>query len=294
LTGVGFATTLILARLLVRRFGVVAIGTAFMGSWRPTEFRFAKQSGYGDRDRTYSTAFTLHAIACTGVAAVLVAVTPFAKAWYGDPRVVIVLLTLAVISVVSGLRNFGMARYERALDFRPFFLIALARKLSSFAAGVGVALLLHDYRALLAGMLVGTLVDVSSRTGSPDSGPLFTLAYKDEVLAFSAWWLASRVMMILGRKGQLLLVGQQLGATALGKYAVALDLATTPTVEIIAPVMRAVPGYMQMKDESVALFAFLSKSGDHCVNRDSGRGRCCLRSRADKRAAGSEVAGRRN
>jgi O-antigen/teichoic acid export membrane protein len=126
-----------------------------------------------------------------------------------------------------------------------------------------VALLVQDYRALLAGMLVGTLVDVSLTYRFTRFRPRFTLAYKDEVLAFSAWWLASRVMTILGRKGQLLLIGQQLEATVLGKYAVALDLATMPTVEIIAPVMRAVyPGYMQMKDEVGRLyFAFLKVWG---------------------------------
>jgi PST family polysaccharide transporter len=85
------------------------------------------------------------------------------------------------------------------------------------------------------------------------------LAYKKEVLGFSAWWLASRLAAMFGKRGMDLLIGQQLGAAALGKYAVALDLATMPTAEIVAPVMRAVfPGYMQMKDEVGRLYsAFL-------------------------------------
>jgi O-antigen/teichoic acid export membrane protein len=61
---------------------------------------------------------------------------------------------------------------------------------------------------------------------------------------------------MFGRRGQDLLIGQQLGAATLGQYAVALDLATMPTTEIVAPVMRAVyPGYMQMKDDVGRLYS---------------------------------------
>lgn len=46
----------------------------------------------------------------------------------------------------------------------------------------------------------------------------------------------------------------------LGKYSVALELATLPTAEVVAPVMRAVyPGYMQMKDEPGRLFSAFSR-----------------------------------
>jgi O-antigen/teichoic acid export membrane protein len=61
---------------------------------------------------------------------------------------------------------------------------------------------------------------------------------------------------MLGRRGQDVLVGQQLGATSLGQYAVALDLSTMATTEIVSPVMRAVyPGYVQMRDDSGRMFA---------------------------------------
>ena len=260
---IGFATTLILARLLVPAdFGVVAMGTAIYGILASfTEFGFTQALIRMRRPRpdAYSTAFTLHAMMSAAVALSLVAVAPVASAWYQDSRVVVVLLTLATISLVSGLRNFGMARYERAMDFRPFFVMTLARKASSFLVGVGMALFVADYRALLAGMLVGTVVDIVLTYRLTRFRPRFTLAYKKEVLGFSAWWLASRVAAMFGKRGLDLLVGQQLGAAVLGKYAVALDLATMPTAEIVAPVMRAVfPGYMQMKDEVGRLYsAFL-------------------------------------
>jgi len=76
------------------------------------------------------------------------------------------------------------------------------------------------------------------------------------LMAFSAWWLAGEVATMFGRRAQDILVGQQLGAAKLGQYAVALDLATMPTTEIVAPVMRAVyPGYMQMKGDVGRLYS---------------------------------------
>src|SRR5512139_673312 len=106
---IGFASTLILARLLAPEdFGVVAMGTAVHGILASfTEFGFTQSLIRIRRPRpdAYSTAFTLHAAVCAAVAVALVSLAPVANAWYGDSRVVIVLLTLAVISLISGLRN---------------------------------------------------------------------------------------------------------------------------------------------------------------------------------------------
>ena len=64
-------------------------------------------------------------------------------------------------SFVTGFRNSGLVRYERALDFRPFFTVALTRKLSSLVVAAGCALLWHDYRALLAGMLASAFAETA-------------------------------------------------------------------------------------------------------------------------------------
>lgn len=257
---IGFVSTLVLARLLAPAdFGVVAMGTAIQGILSAlTEFGFTKAIIRMKRPQHghYSTAFTLNAITSALIAVALVAAIPLAKLWYDDDRVAPVLLTLAAMSFIGGFRNLGLARYERALEFRPFFVIALVRKLSSFAVGAICALVWHDYRALLAGMLVGSVVEIAATYRLTRFRPRFTLTRAQELMGFSLWWLAGEMATMLGRRGQDILVGQQLGATTLGQYAVALDLATMPTTEIVAPVMRAVyPGYMQMKDDVGRLYS---------------------------------------
>jgi PST family polysaccharide transporter len=257
---IGLISTLVLVRLLAPGdFGVVAMGTAIQGILATvTEFGFTKAIIRIRRPEHahYSTAFTLNALTSLAVALLMLAAIPLAVSWYEDPRVVPVMCALAAMSVLGGLRNLGLARYERAMAFRPFFLIALARKVSSFGVGVIVALIWRDYSALLAGMLVGTLVEIAATYRLTNFRPRFTLSKSRELLGFSVWWLAAEAITMLGRRGQDVFVGQELGAAVLGKYAVALDLATLPTTEIVAPVMRAVyPGYMQMKEEVGRLYA---------------------------------------
>jgi PST family polysaccharide transporter len=257
---IGFVSTLVLARLLAPAdFGVVAMGTAIQGILATlTEFGFTKAIIRMQRPQHahYSSAFTLNAITSALVAVALLIAIPVAQLWYDDARVAPVLATLAVMSLIGGFRNLGLARYERALDFRPFFLIALARKLSSFTIGAVCALLWHDYRALLAGMLLGSIVEIAATYRLTRFRPRFTLSKARELMGFSVWWLAGEMATMFGRRGQDLLIGQQLGAATLGQYAVALDLATMPTTEIVAPVMRAVyPGYMQMKDDVGRLYS---------------------------------------
>ena len=181
---------------------------------------------------------------------------PFAQTWYDDARVTGVLVVLALVSLIAGLRNSGLVRYERALDFRPFFAIALARKSTSLVVGAACALLWRDYRALLAAMLVGAIVETAIGYRLTRFRPRLTLEKARELFGFSAWWLMSQAAGMLGRRGQDVLVGQRVGAESLGQYAVALDLSTMATTEIVAPVMRAVyPGYVAMKDDSGRLFS---------------------------------------
>ena len=261
---IGFVSTLILARLLAPAdFGVVAMGTAIQEILAAiTSFGFTQALiRMPRRDHgAYSTAFTLNALTGLWIALVLLIAIPFAQTWYDDTRVTGVLVVLALVSLITGLRNSGLVRYECALDFRPFFAIAVVRKSTSLVVGAATALLWRDYRALLAAMLVGAIVETAIGYRLTRFRPRFTLEKARELFGFSAWWLMSQAVGMLGRRGQDLLIGQRMGAAILGQYAIALDVSTMATTEIVAPVMRAVyPGYVLMKDDSGRFFSAFSR-----------------------------------
>ena len=217
---IGFVSTLVLARLLAPQdFGVVAMGTAIQGILSTlTEFGFTKAIIRMQRPQHahYSTAFTLNAITSALVAVGVAGGDPAGAdlvrrcarcAGAGDPR------------CDQSHRRIPEPR-TRALragaGFRPFFLIALARKLSSFTIGAICALIWQDYRALLAGMLLGAVVEIASTYRLTRFRPRFTLSRARELMGFSLWWLAGEMATMLGRRGQDILVGQQLGAATLG------------------------------------------------------------------------------
>lgn len=253
--GIGFLSTLALARLLTPAdFGVIAMGTAVQTILSILgEFGFTKAVVQMRRPQrqAFDTAFTLNVVSGLGVAIVLLAAIPPALSWYADTRVMPVLVTLAAMTAVSALRNPGLARYERALDFRPFFNVALSRKIVAATVGVISALLFADYRALLAGMFAGSAVEAFASYRVCRFRPRLCLASWRELFSFSLWWLGSQAAIRIGRRGQDLFVGQQLGAVGLGQYSIAAELATLPTTEVVAPVMKAAfPGYLHVRDDA--------------------------------------------
>ena len=299
---IGFVSTLILARLLAPAdFGVVAMGTAIQEILAAiTSFGFTQALiRMPRRDHgAYSTAFTLNALTGLGIALVLLIAIPFAQTWYDDARVTGVLVVLALVSLIAGLRNSGLVRYERALDFRPFFAIALARKSTSLVVGAACALLWRDYRALLAAMLAGAIVETAIGYRLTRFRPRLTLEKARELFGFSVWWLMSQAAGMLGRRGQDVIVGQRMGAESLGQYAVALDLSTMATTEIVAPVMRAIyPGYVLMKDDSGRFFSAFSRvwgviallAITRCGGHGVSRGNDCRRGTWAEMVAGDPV-----
>ena len=121
---IGFVSTLILARLLAPAdFGVVAMGTAIQEILAAiTSFGFTQALiRMPRRDHgAYSTAFTLNALTGLLIALVLLIAIPFAQTWYEDTRVGGVLAALALVSLITGLRNSGLVRTNARWTFGHF------------------------------------------------------------------------------------------------------------------------------------------------------------------------------
>ena len=282
--GLGFASTLLLARLLTPEdFGVVAMGTSIQAILlAATEFGVSPaliQRSDTDRE-AYDTAWTLLIIANALVALALVSVIPLALSWYDDARVGPVMAFLAVGGFLASFRNVGLVLYEREMDFRPIFVVALTRKLAGVLVAAICALLMGNYWALLAGVFAGVVVEVGLSFRVSSYRPRFSLAKTRELMGFSKWWLSAQFFGHVSRRGEDFLVGGQLGAQQLGQYSIAFEFATLPTTEIVAPVSRAVlPGYVKLKEHpermfaafvrvwgAVALVALPSAAGIYCLS----------------------------
>jgi lipopolysaccharide exporter len=249
--GIGLISVLILARLLVPAdFGVVAMGTVILGALEAAaafgfELALIKSRAH-DRERL-DTAWTLNIVIGLLLGTTLVALIPAAIRLYDDPRVQYVMLVLAAMAAVGGLRNIGMVKFEQDLRFGSVVVLALARRMAAFTVTLTVALVHGTYWSLLAGMLAGHAVDAALSFVISDYRPRLRLSAWRELFSFSKWLVLNNLLTFAASRGGDLVVGSRAGATAVGTYTVSFELANLPTTEMVWPVMRAVfPGYALM------------------------------------------------
>src|ERR1700683_2375282 len=113
-------------------FGLVALGTAFSQALDGlSEIGVNKALVREDRiDRAlYDTAFTLMVIrGCTSALLIIACAWPVAS-FFGDPRLVGILLALAAAMFIRALGNIGVVDFQRDLAFEKEFGLYLAPRI---------------------------------------------------------------------------------------------------------------------------------------------------------------------
>ncbi len=153
----GLVSTLVLARVLVPAdFGLVAMATTFA-----VAVEALSQLGLQDAlvrhpegERLRDTAFTLQLGRAVATSLVVAVAAPGAAWWFAEPRLVPVLLILAATSLVSGAENIGIVAFRRDMRYDKQFLLLSGPRLLQVAVTIPLALWLHSYWALLAGIVV--------------------------------------------------------------------------------------------------------------------------------------------
>lgn len=265
--GIGFVSTLILARLLVPGdFGLVAMATSILGALEllgAFSFDLALIQNQQAERRHYDTAWTfgvaLGLIKAIGMCALAIPAAHF----FREPRVEAVMYALALCTAIQGFDNIGIVAFQKDLELHKEFWLGLIRKLSGFFVTVGLALWLRSHWALVIGVLAmrGTSL-VLSYTMHPYR-PRLCWSAAGELLNYSKWLLLNNVLIFLNNRGTDFIIGRISGAQALGLYSVAYEVANLPTTELVFPISRAVfPGYARLSgDLSKLREAFLQVIG---------------------------------
>ncbi len=246
--GIGFVSTLVLARLLVPAdFGLVAMAMAVVAF-----VEIAGQFGFDlalirQRDATrahYDSAWTLQAAygLLSGVA--ILALSWPTAAYFEEPRVVSVMWALAVVAAIQGLENIGTVDFRKEFRYDRDFNLMLAKKLVAFGVTMALALAFRSHWALVGGMATSRIAGVILSYRMHPYRPRFDTSQFRALMGFSKWVVALRIVDYFNTRGPDFLIGRWLGATPLGQFRIAFELATLPTSELLFPVMRAVfPGY---------------------------------------------------
>ena len=264
---VGLISMLVLARVLTPAdFGLVAMATALIAfvelfGWLGLEIALIQRPG-ATREH-FDSAWTMNVLIGASVALMLLLCAwPLAR-FYGDDRLVALVVFLALGPLFQGCENIGVVAFRKELNFEREFRFLLSKRLLSFAITVALALWLRSYWALAIGMVFGRLAGVAISYALHPFRPRWSLSRAGDLLHFSLWLVAQNIFVFLKDRGPDFIVGKFAGAHALGMWSVANELSNLVGTELIQPMNRAaLPTYSQLAEDRAALAAaYLSAAG---------------------------------
>ncbi len=265
--GIGFVSTLILARLLIPEdFGLVAMAMTVFGF-----IEIGGQFGFDValiRNRQtsrahYDSAWTLSVGYGLFTALALAALAIPSAAYFNEPRLKAVVFVLAVIALIQGFDNIGTVDFRKDFRFGKDFQLVFTKKVISFFVTLALAYTFRSYWALLGGIATSRISGVILSYWLHPYRPRFNSSEIRELLVFSRWIVLRGIIDYFLDRGPDFLIGRFLNASALGLYRVSCEISTLPTSELIFPIMRAVyPGYAAVAhDRRMLASSFLMAQG---------------------------------
>lgn len=249
----GLINVMILARLLPPAdFGVVGLTVAFIAAFEAMSdlsLNAAIVRHPDPKKKHYDTAFTIAVMRGMLIGGLsLLCAEPLAE-FYGDERLRYVAWALAAQAVIFGFTNTGTSDFQRDFTFGRDFTYLAARKLGGSIACVGCALTIWpDYRALVAGLVAGSVVSVIASYVLHPMRPRPSLAAFGELFGFSKWMLATNLLDFVHKRCDAFILGKTLGLAPLGIHALAMELANLVATEFAMPLRRAtMPGFAKLQ-----------------------------------------------
>lgn len=141
--GVSFIVSIILARLLApEAYGTIAIVMVFI-----TVLQVFVDSGFGNAliqkqgadDLDFSTVFYFNIVLSITLYLLMFIVSPFIAAFYGDSSLTLILRTLSLTVVFSGVRNVQQAYVSKQMIFKKFFYMTMGATIGSAVTGIVMA-----------------------------------------------------------------------------------------------------------------------------------------------------------
>jgi PST family polysaccharide transporter len=202
------------------------------------------------------SAFTLAVLRAIFTCALLVLASPFIASAMHEPRLEAVVLVLAVLPLVDGLRSPGLVNFERAIDFSRENYIRIFQSILSWCLLIALALHMGNYWALV-------WATVGSRIGATALSyflapmtPGLSLRHWRELIGFSGWQLGTGILWAFNQRFESFILGRMLGMPVLGNYEMGSNLSATATDEIANTLSRALyPGFAHVAGDKERLAA---------------------------------------
>src|ERR1051326_4810243 len=229
----GMVSTLILVRLLVPAdFGLLALAASFAqtvdGMMTLGTEEAVIRTPNPDRS-VYDTAWTLNVIRGLTVAAIVVGCAVPVANFFSDPRLVTILLVVALPPLFDGVSNIGPVDFRREMTFQKEFVIMVLPKLFGIATTLTAALIHPSYTALLYGIVANQSLRSARSYVMHPFRPRLSLRSWRGLVGYSVWTLLLSLAILLRNRSDTLLLGRLTNSTAVGVYSVGAEVAFLPT-----------------------------------------------------------------
>jgi O-antigen/teichoic acid export membrane protein len=239
----GVLSTFVLAHILVPAdFGLIALATSFSGAidtFSEVGMKEALVRSTLSSREAYDTAFTLSLIRGVITSAILAASAEMVARIFGDPRLFLIILILAVMLLVNCLENVGVADFRRDLNFHREFQLFILPRFAQVVVTIVLAITLANYWALVAGLVTSRVLQTIASYAMHPYRPRLSLKEWRDFVSFSIWtWLLSLAEIIKDRC-VIMVIGGMLNPAKLGLYSLGLEIAVLPENEFVLPLCRA-------------------------------------------------------
>lgn len=215
----------------------------------------------------YDTAFTFNFLLHLGLGLLVWALAAVAARYFNEPRLLPIMTLLAVVPVIRGLENIGVADFRRNLEFGRDFQFDVISRLVGFVFTLTLAFLLRNYWVLAIGMIAHVSIRTAYSYIVHPYRPRFSFAAFQEIAGFSLWIFVRTMSQYLNRKGDEIIIGRLVNTAGFGLYSTAANIAVMLTSELVTPLGRALmPGYVKVMDEPQKLRgSFYKVLGVHAI-----------------------------
>lgn len=224
----GLVSTMVLARILTPQdFGIVAIATSYIGiilgitdlniSRAIIQFRNVERN-------VYDTAWTLGIIRGIILAIVILASAIPVANMMNEPRLTYVIATLALSAFLYGFENPYFVAFEKDLKFSKLVTLEIATKIAAVATTITCAIIFRNYWALIAGMLMSTMIRLLFSYLLRPVMPKFCLQAIGKILSFTVWLSGNQILTQVNTRLFNFVIGAVVGIAPTGKFHMSMEL----------------------------------------------------------------------
>jgi O-antigen/teichoic acid export membrane protein len=239
---IGFAATIILARILVPDdFGVVATASIITGLFHvissvgTNQYLLRKETiKTEDLNKGWTINFVMKCISAVGV---YFSAEPLAV-FIEDERLISVLQFTALSPLLSAFNNIGMVVFEKEYNYKPRFIAGFSSRLFGFIIKIYLAFELHNYWAFVFAEIFEKFIFLVATFSLSKFRPQFSFKGWKEQWMFSQWILLKSIFVFFRFRIDNIFLAKYLPVESLGSYTVAKDVATLPAGQLIEPIME--------------------------------------------------------